>query len=255
MEIPSIDIERKFEKLDLSLFDSIESQTSKLDKISLLAIQAALRKKGNYCYLEIGSHLGGTIQPYLVDPVCTDIISIDKRTVYIPDERGNDIIYEDNSTERMLNNLSRIPNGEIKKMFCIDSDSESIDRNLIKARPTICFIDGEHTNKAVIKDFNLCFDLIKNKGVIVFHDVRVVYGGIRKIMTQLKNKGIEFSSYYLPSSVFVMEFGNISIKNDPLIKEILDKNPKSHLILLKESFFYNRPKLSAFIIKIKSLFK
>lgn len=255
MEMSTLEVEEKLGNLDLSLFENIESQTSNSDKSSLLALQNALRKRGKYTYLEIGSHLGGTIQPYFVDPLCTDIISIDKRTINIPDERGNDIIYEGNSTQRMLDNLKNISSGDINKIFCIDSDSENVDQGLIKIRPTLCFIDGEHTNIAVIKDFKLCFDLIKNKGIIVFHDVKVVYGGIREIMENLRSKGITFSHYFLPSSVYVIEFGDTTLKNDPLVAKIIRENPKGHLTLLKESFFYNRPKLSAFIMKVKSIFK
>ncbi len=255
MNSPSQELDNKFNNLDLNFFESIESQTSVLDKQSLLAIQNAVRRKGDYIFLEIGSHLGGTIQPYLVDPLCTKIFSIDKRSLNIPDERGLSIVYEGNSTDRMLSKLKLISGGNMDKLCCIDSDSESIDVKYINERPNLLFIDGEHTNKAVVKDFNLCFKLIQNDGIIVFHDVKVIYNGIRKIMKLLKDNNIKFRNYYLPSSIYVLEIGNPTIVEDPNIKNLIEKHSKGHITLLKESFFYNRPKLSNFIVKFKSVFK
>ena len=55
--------------LDLSLFDAIPSQSSAWDRRSLLACQAAIRQRiGRYVYLEIGSHLGGSLQTHVLDP-------------------------------------------------------------------------------------------------------------------------------------------------------------------------------------------
>lgn len=69
-----MEINDRINNLDISLFNQIQSQTSKDDRLSLLAIQRATAKKhGYYSYLEIGSHLGGTIQPYLLDTLCSSI--------------------------------------------------------------------------------------------------------------------------------------------------------------------------------------
>lgn len=70
----------RINKLDLSLYNSILSSTSTGCKRSLLAVQRVTAKKHKkYAYLEIGSHLGGTIQPHLVDDRCRRIYSIDPR--------------------------------------------------------------------------------------------------------------------------------------------------------------------------------
>src|SRR4051812_12044666 len=90
--------EDRIAELDLSLFDVIPSQSTSDDKGSLLALQLAVRDAvGEYTYLEIGSYLGGSIQPHLLDPECRKIYSIDKRPRSQPDERGIDYIYENNS--------------------------------------------------------------------------------------------------------------------------------------------------------------
>ena len=80
MKINTEQFETMISSLDLELFNKIHSSTTAGDKRSLLAVQNAIRAlKRPYTYLEIGSHLGGTIQPHLLDPRCSKIYSIDKR--------------------------------------------------------------------------------------------------------------------------------------------------------------------------------
>ena len=60
----------KIGNLDVGVFE-IPSETSVSDKISLLRLQNLVRcKKDGYVYLEVGSHLGGTLVPHLIDPQC-----------------------------------------------------------------------------------------------------------------------------------------------------------------------------------------
>src|SRR6185295_1456922 len=117
----------RIETLDLTLFENIESQTSDLDKRSLLACELAVRSlRDSYVYLEIGSHLGGSLQPYVVDEKCERIFSIDKRPPLQPDERGLNYKYENNSTARMLENLKKVSNAGLEKITCIDDDAANI---------------------------------------------------------------------------------------------------------------------------------
>src|SRR5436309_9076337 len=93
------DFDNAIAALDLSLFEKIESQSTDEDKRSLLACQSAVRDlRPEYTYLEIGSYLGGSIQPHLVDERCKRIVSIDKRPPRQPDARGVDYEYLNNST-------------------------------------------------------------------------------------------------------------------------------------------------------------
>ena len=86
-----LNFEQSIKTLDLGLFEKISSQSSDDDKQSLLACQLATRElAGAYHYLEIGSYLGGSIQPHLLDRHCAKIYSIDKRPLNQPDERGVD---------------------------------------------------------------------------------------------------------------------------------------------------------------------
>src|SRR4051812_19378672 len=109
--------EQLINNLDLKLFEKISSQSSENDKQSLLACQLAVRDlERNYKYLEIGSYLGGSIQPHLLDERCGRIYSIDKRPLVQPDERGVDYTYLNNSTERMLENLKRVAPEQVSKV-------------------------------------------------------------------------------------------------------------------------------------------
>lgn len=56
------DVSARIDRLDITLFDHVFSDTSASDRRALLAAQRAVaRAHGEYVYLEIGSHLGGTI--------------------------------------------------------------------------------------------------------------------------------------------------------------------------------------------------
>lgn len=69
---------QQIDSLNVAIFEAIPSQTSTADKRSLLAIHRTTAQKHNeFSYLEIGSHLGGSIQPYLLDDRCIKVYSID----------------------------------------------------------------------------------------------------------------------------------------------------------------------------------
>ena len=60
------DFEAQINRLDVALFGHIFSATTQEDKRSLLAVQRAVRElkaAQGYVYLEIGSYLGGSLQP------------------------------------------------------------------------------------------------------------------------------------------------------------------------------------------------
>src|SRR5215469_10413978 len=126
------EIERRINALDVELFNAIGSQSTLGDRRSWLALQRAKRKSNSsYVYLEIGSHLGGSMQPYLMDPKCRRIYSIDARPLEQPDDLYKRIRFEDNSTERMLANLQTIDPDQVSKIVCFDSDARDINPELI----------------------------------------------------------------------------------------------------------------------------
>ena len=153
-------ITARVHRLDVGLLDAIESQTSAADRRSLLALHGTmLTMLGTFRYLEIGSHLGGSLQALVAEPGCTHITSIDPRPLVQPDERpeiGYRWEYADNSTERMLALLGAVPGADVGKITTIELSTEDIDPGSLPHQPDLCFIDGEHTNRAALRDAEFC---------------------------------------------------------------------------------------------------
>ena len=232
--------ENAIKELDLRLFEKIPSQSTDHDKRSLLAVQAAVRElAGDYNYLEIGSYLGGSIQPHLLDPKCRAIYSIDKRPASQPDERGVEYVYQNNSTARMMETLRKVSD-DSGKIVTIDGDASTIDPSRIAEKIQLCFIDGEHTDAAVASDFEFCRKVLDDHGAIVFHDAQITYNGIADCLRRLENDGVTFRAFVLPHVVFVVEVGDFPIHKNAAVAEMLSDNHHSFLFALKDNDHYRR---------------
>lgn len=199
----------RVDRLDTGLFEAIPSQTSQKDRRSLLAIQrATARRFGPYAYLEIGSHLGGSIQPHLLDPRCEAIYSIDARPAAQPDDRspGCVVAYDGNSTERMLGLLRGLSPDGAGKVRCFDSDSSAVDPARIDPRPHLAFIDGEHTRRAVLSDFAFCRRVLAPGGTIVFDDFPIVYPAVLEICRSLRKTGERVTTVRLEGKALAVFF-------------------------------------------------
>jgi len=233
--------ETLLESLNLKLFERIHSQTTPNDKKSLLVIQKAVREiLPEYTYLEIGSYIGGSLQPFVLDNRCKKIISIDKRPKSSPDERGFEQIYLNNTTEYMLENLRQISSEGIGKIHCIDGDVSEIDTNVIQDKPQLCFIDGEHTDEATWRDFQFCLKVMASDGAIIFHDAMIIYNALSRIVGYLKEKDIKMRAYNLPDVVFIIEIGDFPIHKSPLVSEMLFDNHVGYLKALEFTDQYRR---------------
>ena len=233
------DFETAIATLDLRLFEKIESQSSDEDKRSLLSCQLAGRElRQRYKYLEIGSYLGGSIQPYLLDPRCDHIFSIDKRPEIQPDARGLDYTYLNNSTARMLENLSKV--AVTDKITAIDGSTRDIDRSRVDTKVDVCFIDGEHTDEAVLTDFKFCLDVMPDNGAVLFHDASVTYNGIELCLKHLEKSGIKFRAYSLPNIVFVIEIGDFPMHRNPAVLDRLTNNHASYIYSLQSNDYYRQ---------------
>ncbi len=93
----------QLQSLDLELLAAIYPPGHRGDAKSLLALHGATRlAHGSFDYLEIGSHLGASLQSFVADPACATITSIDPRPESQPDDLMGTAHYPDNSTERMV---------------------------------------------------------------------------------------------------------------------------------------------------------
>ena len=233
--------EQKIKNLDLTLFEKIESQSVDEDKRSFLACQLATRElKSVYYYLEIGSYLGGSLQPHLLDEKCAKLYSIDKRPETQPDERGVDYTYLNNSTERMLELLDEVSPENLEKIITIDGDTREISTEKVTDKIDLCFIDGEHTDDAVLSDFKFCLNVLNTNGAVVFHDAPITYNGIANCVKHLEANSIKFRAYSLPAIVFVIEIGDFPLHQNSLILDRLTNNHTSYLYSLQYNDYYRQ---------------
>jgi hypothetical protein len=227
--------------LDIGLFKSIPSESSDNDKRSLLACQNAMRAlHPEYRYLEIGSYLGGSIQPHLLDPLCDQIVSIDKRPEQMPDNRGLTYKYPNNTTARMVDLLREVEPDQLDKLVCIDGDSGELDPAEITDPVDLCFIDGEHTDEAVLRDFRFAHAVVGKDGVIIFHDAQIVYRGLTEIVEGLRKSGRPFKAYNLPDYLLVIELGDAPLHQDRQIAAMLVDNHVGYLASLQANDHYRR---------------
>jgi predicted O-methyltransferase YrrM len=233
--------EELINNLDLKLFEKISSQSSENDKQSLLACQLATREiTGGYNYLEIGSYLGGSIQTHLLDEKCLRIYSIDKRPLVQPDARGVAFTYLNNSTARMIENLKQVAPEQIEKITTIDGDTRAINPAEIKDKITLAFIDGEHTDEAVLSDFKFCLKVLATGGAIVFDDAYIIYNGIAGCIEYLKQNSIDFRAYCLPDKLFAIEIGDFPVHQNKAILERLLNNYQGYLYALQSNDLYRQ---------------
>ncbi len=207
----------RVDRLDLSLFDAIQSQTTTECRQVLLASQRAIAARcGTYTYLEIGSYLGGTIQPHFVDDRCLRIYSIDSRRHSSDDDRtpGCVIVYEENSTKGMLDKLARIDPGSIAKIVTFDGDASCLNANDIQPHPDLLFIDGEHTEAAIISDYRFCEQVVSEHGAILFHDFWITREAILNICAKLRRDGRPHTASLLGGWVFGIFFDPEVVAHD-----------------------------------------
>jgi hypothetical protein len=190
---------------DPSIF-SIESQTSEFDRISLLRLQSIVRRIcGKYVYLEIGSHLGGTLLPHLLDPACEAVHSIDPRPLSQPDERGKAFNYDDNSTQRMIDRLAlAAPPRALDILTTWEKDAANIPPTAFSRKFNLALIDGEHTNLAVFSDFLSILPVLSRDAVVAFHDANLVLDGIGNIERFLRYEKTEHVTMFLRDCVAVI---------------------------------------------------
>lgn len=224
------EIDQKLSTLDLTLFDGIASQTTDADKRSMLAIQNAVRNRcRTYTYLEIGSYHGGSIQPHLLDPACRKIYSIDKRPVEQYDERGASFSYPEGSTQIMLEKLRAVCPEQMEKIQTFDLDAADFPVEAVGEQPELFFIDGEHTDGAVVSDFNAVYKLISGPAVVAFHDAQIVFKGLLDITARLEADGAMFHAYCLPNCIFVIELNGFDLHKDPWVHRLLIDSYQAYL--------------------------
>lgn len=208
--------------IDLNEEFPIRSQTSDSDKLSLLQIRDILGSKGRYKYLEIGSFLGGSLTPFLRDPKCTNILSIDDRERAQPDERGKKFDYAGITNETMIDALENA-NLDTQKLKTFDGSIEEITDD--EDRYDLIFIDGEHTDWACFRDFIYSKRFFNDNCIVVFHDSTLIYKSLKIICELLKSRKTKFNFVKVKDSeisfLFINAFSEIN-SSKYFISEDLD---------------------------------
>ncbi|MGB7973242.1 MAG: class I SAM-dependent methyltransferase [Roseiarcus sp.] len=190
------------EALDPSAF-VVESQTTIEDRVSFLRIQKLMRACAtNYAYVEVGSHIGGTLAPHLADPYCYAAISIDPRPSEQEDARGRSFIYNGNSTSRMIEVLQQaLPEGCLAKLSTFDLDAAEVCHADLPARAELLLIDGRHTTTAAFSDAMSLVPAMASDAIISFHDSNLVADAIQNFERYLACAGVEFATVFLRDQV------------------------------------------------------
>jgi hypothetical protein len=234
-----VELADRIAALDATLFDEIVSESTVNDRKSLLALhQACVDRTGEFSYLEIGSHLGGSLQVVIRDPRCKRIVSIDPRPARQPDARGLEWKYPENSTARMRGLLARLADVDLEKLETIDASTEDIDPATVGDPPTLCFVDAEHTDVAVLRDARFCRQVLHDDGVLAFHDAGIVYGGLVTFVDELAKARVEHRLYFLPDSIIVVELGTPRLLNTSQVMDQIVGNARGYLATLVENSPY-----------------
>lgn len=228
----------------------IPSQTSINDKIFILKTINILNKKLNtYKYLEIGSYLGGSLTPFLLDENCKKIFSIDKREQCIADARDELWNYKNITENDMLNTIKQL-GLNYKKILCFNGDIKNFKS---KDKFDLIFIDGEHTNVKCFEDFIYSENLIKKNSIIMFHDSSIIHKALELILIHLKKKNFVFfkKNNSEMSAIFFGSYSKINHekiygKKDS-IKKFFDKASDALLLQQLENRIKIKFSLSRFI--------
>jgi hypothetical protein len=111
--------------------------------------------------------------------------------------------YDDNSTQRMLALLARVPHGNLRKLQTIEASTENIAAGGL-ARADLSFIDGEHTRRAALRDARFCRAVMQGAGVVVFHDRHVIEPAVQDFLAETPGMLV---AYPLRTSLLVVELG------------------------------------------------
>jgi hypothetical protein len=172
----------------LDRFFPVPTQTTDEDKTFLVAALALMRRENpTFSYLEIGSFRGGSLAPFLMDPGCERVVSVDERGKLLPDERGKSIDYTGFSQQDMVEALHAcgIPTG---KLHMFDGSIDRYDGSG-GASFDLAFIDGEHTDAACFRDFLWTLPLMRTDSIVMFHDRTFIHKALLLIDIYLRNDG------------------------------------------------------------------
>lgn len=197
---------------DVSYLFPIPSQTSTNDRVWLTQLFEHVRSQGTYRYMEIGSFMGGTLTPALLDESCTAVLSIDSRPNAIADSRNIMLDYN-RTTADMLELLKTKDSLDLAKLATFDGCASQCDFR--GQHYELAFIDAEHTDEAVFRDFLAIYDHLSRQAVCAFHDTNQVTAGLENVLAFLGYQRREFWFGVLRGSLTSAIFLDVSDRGVP----------------------------------------
>lgn len=190
---------------------TIRGQVGRRGLAALLRVQEIVSAHGPYAYLEIGSYLGRTLCPHLLDDDCIAALSIDLRPDVTPDERFELGMYKGVSADDMRSELAKqCGPAHLAKLTTITDSSAWLRKGLAPDRYAMCLIDGEHTNTAVFADFLHVRRAMAEDCVICFDDTHIVYPGIMNAVATLEDARLQHHVIHCKGGVTVVGIGRMA---------------------------------------------
>lgn len=178
-----------------------------LDQASLESLRWIVQAEDPCIYLEIGSELGQSLVPALLDPKCIAVHSVDLRSpIGQPDERGRTWAYS-STTQQMRDELAQqVTQEDMFKLTTYDMDTTAF-AEAFTVPANLVFLDAEHTNAAAFQDFMNLIHMLPTDHIFAGHDSNLVFDAVINIAAMLKCSKVPFHLAYLPDVVFAFAFG------------------------------------------------
>jgi hypothetical protein len=138
----------------------------------------------------------------------------------------------------MLTGLRRIPGADLAKLQTFEKSTSDLSDKVIDSRPHLCFVDGEHTDAAVLRDGKFCASVVAENGIIMFHDANLVFKGLQAYLADLTASGRVFRAYILPNFVFLIEFGTGRYCEVEPLRQRLQENYKAYFAGMEANDWY-----------------
>jgi hypothetical protein len=119
----------------------------------------------------------------------------------------------------MLALLRQVPGADFDKLTTLEAGTDALQPSELPTEPYFCFIDGEHTQEAALRDALFCLAALGETGVIAFHDSNVVEPAIQEFVESLG--GRQHSAFQLPDSVYVVEVGSRALRYSPFVERAM----------------------------------
>ena len=85
----------------------------------------------------------------------------------------------------MLELLRAVPGARVDRLQTFDVGTDTLRPAQIPAPPDLCFVDGEHTDAAVVRDARFSLPAVATDGCIAFHDSHIIYRGLARFAREL----------------------------------------------------------------------